>query len=261
MVAPSPVVRCHRGITGGWSDNVMSRVIRGDRAARGQRWQPPEFSEATTEEETFVATPYGSKPNRDIDALAIREAAQQEGFREGYEEGQQAARNEIERLREKLEASLDFIANPVAQIDRQVETELLELALAVAKQILRREIKLDPKHLMGLIREAIKQLPSNTQKIMIHLFPDDARMLREMLHDSDHEQHWQIIDDPALKQGDCKIHTDSAFIDASIDALISRLAAEMLGGHRNNDNTPNAAPKRKKVARAKASQTTDDKPS
>ena len=241
----------------------MSRVIRGDRAARGQRWQPPEFGEATTEEEAFVATSYGSTASRDIDTLAIREAAQQEGFREGYEEGQQAARNEIERLRENLEASLDFIANPVAQIDRQVETELLELALAVAKQILRREITLDPKHLMGLIREAIGQLPSNTRKVMIHLCPDDARMLREMLHDSDHDQHWQIIDDPALKQGDCKIHADSAFIDASIDALISRLAAEMLGGHRNNDAPGAAAPKRRKRARqTKASQTTDDdKPS
>ena len=239
----------------------MSRVIRGDRAARGQRWQPPEFDEATTEEEVFVATSYDSTASRDVDTLAIREAAQQEGFREGYEEGQQAARNEIERLREKLEASLDFIANPVAQIDRQVETELLELALAVAKQILRREITLDPKHLMGLIREAIKQLPSNTQKIMIHLCPDDARMLREMLHDSDHEQHWQIIDDPALKQGDCKIHADSAFIDASIDALISRLAAEMLGGHRNNDARRTAPKRRKRARQTKASQTTDNKPS
>ena len=235
----------------------MSKVIRGDRAARGHRWQPPAFDGPDSEEAPFVATRCGSAPAGDVDTLAIREAAQQEGFREGYEEGQQAARGEIAMLREKLEASLAFIANPVAQIDRQVETELLELALAVAKQILRREITLDPKHLMGLIREAIRQLPSNTQKIMIHLCPDDARVLREMLHDSDHDQHWQIIDDPALKQGDCKIHTDSAFVDASVDALISRLAVEMLGGHRNDD-APGAVPKRNKAARAKASRADGD---
>ncbi len=223
----------------------MSKVIRGDKAASGQRWNPPPFDGAAQPDDGFVAATRHAA-SADVDALAIREAAQQEGFREGYEEGQQAARGEIAQLREKLEASLAFIANPVAQIDRQVESELLELALAVAKQILRREITLDPKHLMGLIREAIKQLPSNTQKIMIHLCPDDARVLREMLSDSDHEQHWQIIDDPALKQGDCKIHTDTSFVDASVDALISRLAVEMLGGHRNDDPPASSNDGRKK---------------
>ncbi len=227
----------------------MSKVIRGDKAASGLRWQPPEFDGSNEGDSEFVATSF-SATAQDVDTLAIREAAQQEGFREGYEEGQQAARNEIARLREKLEASLTFIANPVAQIDRQVETELLELALAVARQILRREISIDPKHLMGLIREAIKQLPSNTQKIMIHLCPSDAQVLREMLHDNDRTQHWQIIDDPALKQGDCKIHTDASFVDTSVDALISRLAVDMLGGHRDGDTT---ASKKADKARKSAS--------
>lgn len=213
----------------------MSKVIRGDKAASGLRWQPPEF-DADHRGGEFVAASFNA-PAQDVDSLAIREAAQHEGFREGYEEGQQAARNEIASLREKLEASLAFIANPVAQIDHQVETELLDLALAVARQILRREVSIDPKHLMGLIREAIKQLPSNTQKIMIHLGPSDARVLREMLQDSDHAQHWQIMDDPSLKQGDCQIHTDTSFVDASVDALISRLAADLLGGHRTSDTT------------------------
>lgn len=215
----------------------MSRIIRGNKAASGQPWQPPSLAGQKESENSFVPSSYGAS-SPEVDALAIREAAQREGFREGYEEGQQAARAEIARLQEKLEASLAFVANPVAQIDRQVETELLELALAVARQILRREIKTDPKHLMGLIREAIQQLPSNTQKIMIHLCPDDARVLREMLQENEHEQHWQIIDDPALKQGDCKIHTDASFVDASVDALISRLATELLGGHRDSDDTP-----------------------
>ncbi len=223
----------------------MSKVIRGDKAASGLRWQPPEIGAGPDSGTQFVATSFSAQA-QEVDNLAIREAAQQEGFREGYEEGQQAARNEIARLREKLEASLAFIANPVAHIDRQVETELLELALAVARQILRREISIDPKHLMGLIREAIKQLPSNAQKIMIHLSPGDAQVLREMLHDSDHTQHWQIIDDPVLKQGDCKIHTDTSFVDASVDALISRLAVDLLGGHRNSDTSASTATTGKK---------------
>ncbi len=237
----------------------MSRIISADKAGKGQPWLTSRTKPAASGSD-FVPASFTSS-RADINALAIREAAQQEGFREGYEEGQQAARGEIAALQARLEASLEFIANPVGQLDQQIERELVELALAVARQILRREIKTDPKHLVGLIREAVKQLPSNSQKITIHLWPDDAQILRELLHESDKEQHWQIIDDPALKQGDCTIHTDSSFIDASVDALISRLAVDMLGGHRNGDPTgatPQAGSQRRGSKPTLSADTEDD---
>ena len=62
-------------------------------------------------------------------------------------------------------------------------------------------------------------------------------ILRETLHEHKTKHHWNIIDDPGILQGDCQIQSESSFIDASIDALIARIAVEMIGGQRHSDSS------------------------
>lgn len=214
----------------------MSKIIPENEAGHTTPWLLPQVGSADQDAPSFIASTSHAR-RQDINTLAIHESAQQEGFRAGYDEGHRAATNEIQSLKQRLESVVTSLEKPFDAINEQVRTELLELALAVAKQILRREIKTDPNHIIGLIREAVKQLPSNTQSILVHLHPDDASTIRETIQDTDHAQHWKIIDDPGLNQGDCQIHTEASFVDASVDALIARLAVEILGGHRDSDET------------------------
>ncbi|MGF1643652.1 MAG: flagellar assembly protein FliH [Thiotrichales bacterium] len=221
----------------------MSKVIRGERAENARRWPLPRVGGGSgiggldgalperpmpTHRETIDAT---------LEALSIREQAHREGFNEGYEEGMQAARAETTAVTARLRELLSFLERPVEALDHRVEEEMLELALAVSKQILRREIRTDPRHIIGLIREAIKQLPANLQDISVHLHPDDASVIREALHEHPGKRRWKIVDDPGVSKGDCKITTETSYVDAGIDGLIARLAAELLGGHRTSDGS------------------------
>ncbi len=219
----------------------MSKVIPAQHAKPARRWPLPRVGggagahpldpaasnlSAALHPETYDAA---------VEALAIREQAHREGFNEGYEEGLQAARAETTSLISRLNNLLAFLERPVEALEHRVEQELLELALAVARQILRREIRTDPRHIIGLIREAIQQLPANLQDISVHLHPDDASVIRDTLNEHAGKRRWKIIDDPGLSKGECKITTDSSFIDAGVDGLIARLAADLLGGHRTSD--------------------------
>lgn len=214
----------------------MSKIIPEDKTGSATPWLLPAVGTASAESPAFISASTRER-RQDVDSLAINEAAQKEGFAQGYEEGQRAATSEIQNLKHRLESAVSSLQKPMGMLSEQVRTELLELALAVAKQILRREIKTDPNHIIGLIREAVQQLPANTQKILVHLHPDDAETIRETISDTDHAQHWKIVDDPGLHQGDCQIHTEASFVDASVDALITRLAVELLGGHRGEDDS------------------------
>jgi flagellar biosynthesis/type III secretory pathway protein FliH len=51
------------------------------------------------------------------------------------------------------------LAKPFEVLDAEVERELLTLAMALARQIVRRELKTDPTQIIGIIREAIAALP------------------------------------------------------------------------------------------------------
>ncbi len=213
----------------------MSKIISKDAAGKTRPWLPPEVKDRAPKDVAQLLSSTVQQRREEVETLAAREAAQQDGFKRGYEEGQHAAREEIEQLKQRLENVLRALEKPLQAIDDQVRAELVALALAVARQILRREIKADPNHLIGLIREAVKQLPSQTQSLVIHLNPEDAETIRKTIHEVDDKQHWRVIDDPGLHQGECQIHTETSFIDAGIDALIARLSAELLGGHREAD--------------------------
>jgi flagellar assembly protein FliH len=221
---------------------TLSKIVSRENAGNAQRWRIPDMSSAMPEQESTF-TPRFSSPS-DLEILTTHEQAQSEGFeaghekgfKQGKEEGRQAATEELQQLKELLLSSLDSLQRPLEESKEEVEQELLELSLGIAKQILRREIKTDPRHIIGIVREAVKQLPSSHREITLHLQPDDAHTLRETLHEHKTKHHWNIIDDPGILQGNCQIQSESSFIDASIDALIARIAVEMIGGQRHNDS-------------------------
>jgi flagellar assembly protein FliH len=223
---------------------TLSKIISGKSAEHAQRWRIPDMSNAMPEQKEKLI-PDTHLPS-ELDIVTARENAESEGFKEGYErglskgqiDGQQTANEEASKIVEQFSSILNSLQQPLQTTLDEVEQELLELSLAIAKQILQREIKTQPQHLIGIIREAIKQLPTNHRDIVVHLHPDNAHTVREVLHEHKTKHHWDIIDDPAVLQGDCQIRSESAFIDASIDAMITRMAVEMMGGHRQNDPEP-----------------------
>ena len=226
----------------------MSKVISLDDDVLYTPWQVPELAKGQAPTPGFIPRRQTSskdsklsekvqKPATD-NGREVEKAQLEEAYRKGYEEGLQAAGGLQDAQKQqaiKLKEIVQAMSRPLNRINDAVEAELVELSLAVAKMILRREIAEDPKHIVGLIREAIKQLPATSLNIRIHLHPDDAIVVREALSGTEQAALWQIEEDPLMHSGDCQIHTDTSFIDAGIDGLVARLASEMLGGHRSMD--------------------------
>ncbi len=86
----------------------------------------------------------------DLQAEAYKEA-----FEQGLAEGREAGRAEVRAQVERLEGMFYDLAKPFEELDAEVERELLTLAMALARQIVRRELKTDPTQIIGIIREAI----------------------------------------------------------------------------------------------------------
>lgn len=140
----------------------------------------------------------------------IREQARQEGYQAGYREGQAKARGEAERLNRaagRLEESL-------TRIDGDVAEELLALAIEVARQVVRREIRTDPQILLQVVREALAQLPH--QHVSIFLHPEDASLLRSHLGDQLTHAGHRIHEDMKLARGDCVLEAGGSHLDATV---------------------------------------------
>ena len=105
----------------------------------------------------------------------IQRQAYEEAYAQGLEAGRQAGEEAVRARAAELAAVLRSLARPLEALDERVESELVHLVVAVARQLIRREIRTDPGHIVAAVREAVGVLPSSDATVHLHLHPEDAR--------------------------------------------------------------------------------------
>jgi flagellar assembly protein FliH len=165
----------------------------------------------------------------DLQAEAYREAFEQ-GLAEGRDAGRADARAQVERLA----GMVHQLARPLEAVDAEVEKELLTLAMALARQIVRRELKSDPTQIIGIIRDAIAALPVAARDVRVHLHPEDAVVVRQNLAPTESERAWSIVEDPVMARGGCQITTHTSRIDARLETRLGAILSELLGTERQD---------------------------
>ena len=162
----------------------------------------------------------------------LQAEAHKEAFEQGLAEGREAGRAEIQAQVDRLAGMFYDLARPFEVLDSEVERELLTLAMALARQIVRRELKTDPTQIIGIIREAIAALPVATREIRVHLHPEDAAVVKQHLAPTENERAWAIIEDPVMARGGCQITTATSRIDARLETRLGSILSELLGTER-----------------------------
>ncbi|MDH5216916.1 MAG: flagellar assembly protein FliH [Gammaproteobacteria bacterium] len=175
------------------------------------------------------------------------EQGKQEGIQAGMIEGQAQGREQAyNEMKPELEAQVaqlrslcETMTEPLKTMDEDVEQELVAVAMQVARHLVRRELKTDPGQVVAAVRQAVSILPINTRNIRVYLHPEDAILVKQSLSVTDEaedEQRWKIVEDPALTRGGCNVETEHSRIDATVEARLSSIIAQALGGERDSDN-------------------------
>jgi flagellar assembly protein FliH len=169
----------------------------------------------------------------------VEREAWEHGFKDGRVEGVRKGEAELaKRIAEvdvklaALDAIMGVLAKPLEDLDAQVEQELTRLTLTIAKHLVRRELKMDPAQVIGIIRHTVSLLPLSARKIKIHLHPDDAAIVREKLARASGEQEWQLAEDPLMARGGCRLTTENSSIDARFEASVAAALTGLLGDDR-----------------------------
>jgi len=163
---------------------------------------------------------------------ALQKEAYDEAYQKGHAEGIAAGEKTVQKRVERLDELLKAQARPFDSLDEMVEKQLVELAMAVVRQLFRREIRIDPSHVIGVVREAIQLLPVASRNVQLRVHPDDATLLRESLSPADDEPAWAIVEDPLIKRGGCKVTSDNSQVDATAEARLQAVISSIAGDER-----------------------------
>lgn len=163
----------------------------------------------------------------------MQRQAQEEGFAAGYREGMAKAEQDIAVQVRAFGQLMATLSEPLADLDQEVEQELVALTTAIARQMIRRELKTSPGEIVAVVREAVAALPVTKRSVHVYLHPEDARLIREVLALSeDEERPWKIVEEPVLTRGGCRVITETSHVDATVEKRLAAVIATMMGTER-----------------------------
>lgn len=153
----------------------------------------------------------------------IREQARAEGYQQGLDEGRAAVKAQAETFFQ-LAQKLDLTAQ---QLESELAPQVLDLALDLAKHILRSELTLKPKHLIGLVQDMVKALPLPTHHPKLHVHPEDVELIHTYLSGELEPLGFKVQPDPRLNRGDCIIETNQSQLDATLKTRWQQLTKSL----------------------------------
>jgi flagellar assembly protein FliH len=214
-----------------------SKVIGKEALTAYERWELPAVSGSSA----VTDAPGDGDAQRLMTAKEL-EALQEQAYREGLEQGRAAGlergRAEIEAAVKDLNTIMAGLCQPFEDLDDTVEQQLVQLAIIVARQLIRRELRTDPGQIIAVVREALSALPVASRNTQLYLHPEDAELVRGALSGgSNADLSWEIIEDPVLTRGGCRVRADNSFIDATVEKRLTGIVATLLGGERGDDAT------------------------
>jgi len=223
-----------------------SKVLSGNATGDAQQWLPPNMGERQEKSGSKIRSTGSMLTAEQLEEL--QKEAYQEGFelgkREGFEVGHREAleggRQQIGELIQGVERLMATLETPLKELDEQVERELVDLVISMVRQLVRREIRMEPSHIIGIVRESLSILPVSSRNIRVHLHPEDARLVREIYDMSDKEQGWKVVEDPVLARGGCRVVTETSQIDATLESRLAAMVTHLMGGERDEDDSDSA---------------------
>lgn len=224
----------------------MSNVIPKERQSAYQRWEMTSFNEVKPSAkaepakdhaaEMAAANAAAAAHTANIAAMAqqiesARAEAHAEGYAAGMEEGRAAGlaegRAQAEQEKQTLLDIADTFGTEVAQANELIASDMLDLALDLAKAMLKTALNVRPELIIPLVREAIHYLPTLQQPALLHLHPDDAAIITTHLGDELSSAAWRVVEDPHMDRGSCRVETVTNQIDATTTTRWQRIAAAL----------------------------------
>jgi len=189
--------------------------------------------------EGMVVTDSGSVSNVSIPTARSIEALHKEAYDEGFELGHncglEQGEAEIRQQAECFEQLMEGLDKPFAVLDDEVVRSVADLAILVAKHLVRRERKIDPGEIVAVVRDTMVHLPVAARNPRIRMHPEDIEIVQNALGLGEESRSWILQPDPLVARGGCIVETESSRIDASVEARLAAIVSKMFGGEREGD--------------------------
>jgi len=163
---------------------------------------------------------------------AGRADGREQGMAEGREQGREQAladtRQEVEAGLQRLETLMSELLAPIDRQRDEVETALLNLACALSRSIVFRELRIDSAQIAKVVTAALDMLPSTGGQVSVHVNPADMDWVRQAVERIRPDS--QVVSDDAVMPGGCRVDSRHSLVDFTVEKRFQKAIQQMLDG-------------------------------
>ena len=187
--------------------------------------------------ETLTPRPLFGPPVVDLDMAApeVRERLDHARL-SAMREVQELNQRELSELTKRYAATFMRMEEAIASIPRVVASEVVDMALLVAQEILHAELSVHPNLVTEAVERALAGVPQDSS-VSVRMNAEDLESVRAHFANEESSRTIQSMEwsvDSALRRGDCVIELPNRVVDASLqarfeavrDTLVRALMAE-----------------------------------
>jgi flagellar assembly protein FliH len=183
-----------------------------------------------------AAASHTPNPETDEEARAALEArlaalerdAFSKGFAQGERAGGEAAARRGEAMLRRLTETLEELTTLREQMIHQTERQMVQLALAIARRIVHREVSIDQDLLIAMARVALERLGESAH-VTVRLSPEDFEATSAARPAQWTGTHVSVVADARIGRGGCRVESEFGVMDAGIEGQIHEIARALLG--------------------------------
>jgi len=170
---------------------------------------------------------------------AIRQTGFAKGFEDGFVQGRAQATLEAQRqMADYIRHEGQQAANHFAQLfgsaqqqisdaEQAVALGVLELSCEIARQVVRRELSVNPNAVLPVVRESLGVLLSDSKTAVIRMNPLDLDILADDLRQEFSNLAISLVTDATLTRGGCLAEAAGTVIDGTVERRWQRSVASL----------------------------------
>jgi flagellar assembly protein FliH len=195
----------------------------------------PSSSRIVFSEDVVGASPWRSAADRRAADEKPPEPTYADGMRDGRALGLEQARREsaaalraqLQNIAEQGDQLLGALTAQLASIQESAAHEITMLAVEIARSAVGVALRINPELIVTAVTDALALITDENARPTIRINPADADLLTEHLTPLLSARGAQLMPDPRVARGGCRIDTSKATVDATLQTRWQRSIAAL----------------------------------
>lgn len=210
-----------------------TRFIPGEEIDAVARW---DFQAVDT---ASILLAQQAKIREDASEKAHADVLRQEGFADGFAQGLAQATLEAQHqineftAHQGQQAAQGFARlfqstqSQLAKAEQNIARGVLDMACELARQVLRRELSVNPNSLQPVVREALGILIASNKSAVVRLNPLDLEVLQDVVRAEFSSMALTLVADASVTRGGCLVESAGTVVDGTLERRWSRAIASL----------------------------------